>query len=366
MKVFLKVLCIVFLFLTIGCISVEKDALYTPETVFYILSNNPLNRITVRDDEIIKGIEEALKENDLKYSIIENKNEIIGLRPTSYGSGFAIAPDVVITNCHVIRNENGRKITVKSGDKTMAASLLYIDKSLDIAVLKLSEEIQYYFDVEKSENNSSGEHITVLGYPMPDVLGDDVKVTDGIISSTNLPKVIPSIQISAPIQPGNSGGPVINDEFKIVGVAYSSLNDVYFLGKKGIVPQNVNFAIKTDVIFKYAGDYIKKTDKCVSDLNEAFLATVQVISEDVLEDDPKQVLIEYVGGMGVIIASFKVNLTFTDVYTNKVVGNAGVETEDYHITSRTLTRRLLDKLKLVKVGNPTGLRNSDGEDILKE
>lgn len=366
MKTLLKLFCLVILFLIIGCVTVEKDALYTQDTVFYILSNSPLNRVTVRDDEIIKGIEESLKENDLKYSVIENKNEIIGLRPTSYGSGFAIAPDVVITNCHVIRNENGRNITVKSRDKTMAASILYIDKSLDIAVLKIAEEIQYYFDVEKSENNSSGEHITVLGYPMPDVLGDDVKVTDGIVSSTNIPNIIPSIQISAPIQPGNSGGPVINDEFKVVGVAYSSLNDVYFLGKQGIAPQNVNFAIKTDVIYKYAGNYIKKSEKCVSNLNEAFMATVQVISEDVLEDEPKQILIEYVGGMGWIIASLKVDINFTDIYTNKVIGNAAVETENYYITSRTLTRRLLDKLKLIKVGNPTGLRNSDGEDILKE
>ena len=79
MKSFLKILCVIFLFLTVGCISVEKDALYTPETIFYILSNNPLNRITVRDDEIIKGIEEALKRHiDVNDVALRSENKIEG------------------------------------------------------------------------------------------------------------------------------------------------------------------------------------------------------------------------------------------------------------------------------------------------
>ncbi len=51
-------------------------------------------------------------------------------------------------------------------------------------------------------------------------------------------------QISAPIQPGNSGGPIVNDNFEVIGVANEKISDEYVVGKTGQVPQNVNFGVK--------------------------------------------------------------------------------------------------------------------------
>ena len=84
-----------------------------------------------------------------------------------------------------------------------------------------------------------GSDVFALGYPMADVLGDDIKYTEGTISSkTGIEGDISTYQISVPIQPGNSGGPLFDENGNVVGITSSILNREMFDS------ENVNYAIK--------------------------------------------------------------------------------------------------------------------------
>ena len=85
-----------------------------------------------------------------------------------------------------------------------------------------------------------GSEVFALGYPIANIMGDEIKFTDGKISSkTGIEGDITLYQISVPIQPGNSGGPLFDNKGNLVGITSSALNKEYFNS------ENVNYAIKT-------------------------------------------------------------------------------------------------------------------------
>ena len=88
-----------------------------------------------------------------------------------------------------------------------------------------------------------GEEVFALGYPLADVMGDEIKFTDGKISSrTGVQGAVNVYQISVPIQPGNSGGPLFDQQGRVVGITTASLNKDVFDA------ENVNYAVKTNYI----------------------------------------------------------------------------------------------------------------------
>ena len=94
-----------------------------------------------------------------------------------------------------------------------------------------------------SRTKDTGSEVFALGYPMADVMGDEVKFTDGKISSrSGIQGDIRVYQISVPIQPGNSGGPLFDMNGNIVGITSSGLNRDYFKS------ENVNYAIKASYL----------------------------------------------------------------------------------------------------------------------
>ncbi|MDP7194860.1 MAG: trypsin-like peptidase domain-containing protein, partial [SAR202 cluster bacterium] len=141
----------------------------------------------------------------------------------------------IITNFHVVEVCNDQsKIMYK--DKEYPAKLIASDKKLDLALLKVELKNSGYLKL--SYNPKKMQKIYAAGYPFGKYLSDDLKFTDGIISSlkgyddnTN------QLQISAAINPGNSGGPIINQSGELVGVAVSGLD-------KGAT-EGINFAIKS-------------------------------------------------------------------------------------------------------------------------
>ena len=116
---------------------------------------------------------------------------------------------------------------------TFDAKVIVTDKKNDLAIIQINDSkfktlpsIPYVFN---STTKDVGSEVFALGYPMADVMGDEIKFTDGKISSkTGIEGDITVYQISVPIQPGNSGGPLFDNKGNLVGITSSALNKEYF------------------------------------------------------------------------------------------------------------------------------------------
>jgi S1-C subfamily serine protease len=130
-----------------------------------------------------------------------------------------------------------------------------------------------------------GEEIVVIGFPLRGLLSSPPTVTTGIVSSlAGIQDHRTQMQISAPIQPGNSGGPVLGRSGNIVGIVDSKLDAIKTVKITGDIPQNVNFgvqsAIVTSLLDSYAIDYDVGTferEKPTAEIVSAALRAIVVI-----------------------------------------------------------------------------------------
>lgn len=243
---------------------------------------------------LYNDIKEVCESAGFKVEFITSIKDIpdVTTQETS-GTGFFFAPNYILTNAHVV-NDSDIVTYIKNG-KSLTAKVVFKNIQNDIAVLWTENPSGFYFDFADSYKVS--DSIFVLGYPLYNILGTEIRVTNGIINSlsgingdTNV------IQISAQIQPGNSGGPTINSLYKVVGIASSKLSDQYMFAKNKTIAQNVNFAIKADIVNLFIKEYknISNT-KYVSNLSEATDSTVLIFAdgENVLQDKEYVYYLDY-------------------------------------------------------------------------
>lgn len=200
----------------------------------------------------------------------------------------------MVTNAHVVSDDSD--ITFIKNGKDYKATVLFKNEQNDIAILKTEKFDEPYFSLANNEEYTISDTIYVLGYPLIDILGSEIKVTNGIINSkSGIEGDSNQMQISAQIQPGNSGGPVINRDFQVVGVASSKLSDAYTLVVKHIVAQNVNFAINSDVVNLLSSEYIKPEDNpnYVKTMSDATSATVLILTSKEKYSNAKTYYIEF-------------------------------------------------------------------------
>jgi len=165
------------------------------------------------------------------------------------GSGFFITPNVVVTSNHVIRGASRIEI-VYNNEIQLTGVVIGSDEASDLALLRVSglEDIVSPLVLANSGSVRQGSRVYAIGFPLPLVMGMQPKLSEGIISSTaGLLGDLRMYQISTPVQPGNSGGPLLNDRAEVVGVVTGSLNAANMM-KEGIIPQNVNYAVKINNI----------------------------------------------------------------------------------------------------------------------
>lgn len=168
----------------------------------------------------------------------------------SAGSGFFITEDgYFVTNFHVIDGAKEITLVTKNG-KSLPADIVRIDKANDLAILKANGNF-IPLPIANSRSVKSGQRVITLGYPHVDVQGFEAKVTDGIINSLSGIRDDPRVfQISVPVQSGNSGGPLVSQEGNVVGIVVSKLSAVLLLKETGDLPQNVNYAIKSNYLLE--------------------------------------------------------------------------------------------------------------------
>lgn len=169
----------------------------------------------------------------------------------SSGSGFFITVGgIVATNAHVVEGASNIQVTVSNeiGTFNYEAKVLLVDSKNDVALLQIDDEkfkILNSIPYGITENSDVGSKVFTIGYPLNDVMGSNYKVTDGIISSkSGIADDIRYYQISVPLQPGNSGGPLFNKEGNVIGITSARLNEQAV----GTQIENVNYAIKSSYL----------------------------------------------------------------------------------------------------------------------
>ncbi|HCB13239.1 MAG TPA: trypsin [Gammaproteobacteria bacterium] len=160
------------------------------------------------------------------------------------GTGFCVHPEgYVLTNHHVI--EGAREILARSPRQRCRLEPVFADPTNDLALLRADTSWPGVAAFRSGRQAQLGEAVIVVGYPLGGLLGSGPQVTTGNVSSLIGPgDDTRSLQFTAPIQSGNSGGPVLDSDGAVVGVVSSKLNAVRVHEMTGDIPQNVNFAIK--------------------------------------------------------------------------------------------------------------------------
>lgn len=237
---------------------------------FYIAESIRASKVSVelkiRNTKFIKEIIGSYSEgNNCQYSGNLTNEAFVPVLPESppniwsgNGSGIFISNmGYIVTNNHVVENATQIEIDFKYKNqiKTYSAIVIKTDRMNDLALLKIDdptyqniEELNY--SIKTSNNVNLGQDIFTLGFPKAlSTMGKDIKYSDGSISSINGFKGDEtSYQISAPIQPGNSGGPLFNFDGELIGINSSKIV------QKSV--DNVAYSIKSS----YVADFIKSAN----------------------------------------------------------------------------------------------------------
>lgn len=163
------------------------------------------------------------------------------------GTGFVVsAQGHILTNAHVV--EGCSDVVLYRGQAVVSsAKVTARDERNDLALISSGRAWSNFASFRRNPIRA-GEDIVALGYPYRGLLAAEVNVSSGIVSAlAGLLNDTSQLQISAPVQPGNSGGPIIDRQGTIAGVVVSKLDALAVAKLSGDVPQNVNFGIKGEL-----------------------------------------------------------------------------------------------------------------------
>ncbi|MCK1623633.1 trypsin-like peptidase domain-containing protein [Bradyrhizobium sp. 160] len=167
------------------------------------------------------------------------------------GTGFVVsAGGHVVTNNHVINGCVGDIRGNLTGEAAMVLRVVSTDANNDLALLQAPSTTAFKdFARIRDRSFHSGDSVVAIGFPYHGLLSSDFTVTTGIVSSlSGMRNDTRFLQISAPVQPGNSGGPLFDTTGQIVGVVTGKIPGLRIAAATGDIPENINFAIKTGAL----------------------------------------------------------------------------------------------------------------------
>jgi S1-C subfamily serine protease len=175
------------------------------------------------------------------YSVytIKQIKEIDLFKNVSQGTGFLITKEGhILTNYHVVANS--QLIKIKTTDNEYECDIVFTSEIDDLAIIKVKGNSQLFSPIAISLNNLNiGEDVIALGYPLASSMGEELKMSTGIVNSIKgFQDDTRYFQLSAPIDPGNSGGPVLNRMGNLIGLVTSKYS----------VATNAGYALKVQNI----------------------------------------------------------------------------------------------------------------------
>ncbi len=162
------------------------------------------------------------------------------MRSTLTGSGFAVSGEGhILTNHHVV--EDCEEVRLPTG---VTVQVIAGDSQSDLALLEWPVTNSKFATFSQGRGVRPGDDIVVVGFPLHGLLTSDPSVTTGNVSALAGPGDDRRfLQITAPVQQGNSGGPLLDLAGNVVGVVVAKLDAIKVANLTGDIPQNVNFAV---------------------------------------------------------------------------------------------------------------------------
>jgi S1-C subfamily serine protease len=160
------------------------------------------------------------------------------------GTGFFVSDrGHILTNYHVVEEAKELAVALPDGD-IVAARILKADPANDIALIRI-DRASAALPFGPVHGVRKGDAVTALGYPLIELQGQELKATFGRVNAlSGAVGDVRYFQIDAPIQPGNSGGPVLDENGRVIGIATATASTIGAARAMGYLPQNVNYAVK--------------------------------------------------------------------------------------------------------------------------
>ena len=170
--------------------------------------------------------------------------------PLASGTGFFITEDgYLVSNYHVVKD--AVKIRLKNAAGTADAKVVQVDAANDLALLK-AEERSVPLPITPSRSVQLGNTVATVGFPNIGLQGSSPKLSKGEIAAlAGAGDDVRYFQVSLPVQPGNSGGALVDERGNVVGIVSAKLNAAAALESSGALPENVNYAVKSGFLLSF-------------------------------------------------------------------------------------------------------------------
>jgi len=211
----------------------------------------------------------SVQDNISKADYVEGRNLESRIQESpkaaSSGTGFVISSDGYILTAHHVVGEC-KYISTNLNEKEEVLKIIASDAQNDLALLKSEKPCQYFAILTTDPDIKIGEGVIAVGYSLSGLLAEQAQISTGVVSAiAGLRNDFRFLQITAPVQLGNSGGPLLDENGKVIGIVVAKLNATLIQKYTGDIPQNVNFAIKSSIakllLDAYKVNYITDTGR---------------------------------------------------------------------------------------------------------
>ena len=221
----------------------ESDAIRQIVTQFLKVCQERMSREEIAEAQQLSAAFVPRKETP-------HSNPSSSNNPMATGTGFFITNDgYLISNYHVVKDATKVRLLTSAG--LIDAKVVQVDAANDLALLKADGRFAP-LPIAASRTVALGGTVATIGFPNIGLQGFAPKLAKGEIASLSGAADDPRyFQISVPVQPGNSGGALVDERGNVIGIVSAKLNASAALAASGALPENVNYAVKSSLLLSF-------------------------------------------------------------------------------------------------------------------